>query len=277
MDTRRKAAVGASAAAVAAIATTLILLTVQHYNVYLPAFYMRESKHGITLPSPCDDVRPLNGEWFYTWGLDNPCPDVNVQFIPMVWSVDYATALPGRTWPIGVSWLLGFNECNYRGQAECTAKQAADAWPLLEVTGRLLVSPAPAACSPQTDPLCIRDGLEWLTEFLQLVGVNRVDAIGVHWYGGKARDLYAYLEQVHGLAPGKPIWLTEFAATTPWGVDIEAFMQETIPHLAEHGVVRYAWFTTRANPAWWYIAPMVGDDGILTPLGQTYRQYGRHI
>jgi hypothetical protein len=95
--------------------------------------------------------------WWYNWA---PTPDASVvnayqalgmEFAPMQWNKDLngttvtADALAAKI-PAGAKYLLGFNEPNFKSQANLTPSQAAALWPVLQEVARRknlkLVSPA---------------------------------------------------------------------------------------------------------------------------------------
>ena len=83
----------------------------------------------------------------------------------------------------------------------------------------------------------------------------------------------------HQLDAGKPVWITEFAATN-WNKDaplpkdhVENFAKESIKYLDTlDWVERYAWFgPMRDCGTVGRGARMLDDEGGLTALGKAYR------
>jgi len=186
----------------------------------------------------CQDIEKLNAGWHFNWGETDPCPHIHAEFVPMIW---------GKTSAVPVlvddgEWLMGFNEPNYKGQAVMLPEEAAAMWPYLEATGRKLVSPAVAACE-SSNPNCLYDPYQWMDEFFEACQECRIDAIGVHWYGGPGASLEAHLEKM--AVYGKPLWLTEFGFT--WE-NILYCMKEALP-IVRKMTVRHAWFAARLDPA----------------------------
>lgn len=151
--------------------------------------------------------------WYYTWG--------NVQgaslegqdyfpFIPMCWNGNYnADGIREycRNHP-ETKYLLGFNEPNFKKQANMTPREAADAWPavkaLADELGLELVAPVLnySPDYPYYQPT------DWMDEFVSYVGTDAFDYTAIHNYGGigvmvdlatKFHDRY-----------GKDVWVTEF-------------------------------------------------------------------
>lgn len=160
-------------------------------------------------------------------------------------------------------WLLTFNEPNYATQSNITPEQAVAMWPLLEATGRKLISPAVGHCEWNI-PGCVDDG--WLEKFMSLCVGCRIDRIALHFYGCSSNKLFDYLDK-RWAQYGKLIWLTEFACPSTVGDSIR-FMNDTVSELKNHHVERYAWFATRTN-SWPEFLPLVTNDE-LTALGLKY-------
>ncbi|WP_285565978.1 sigma-70 family RNA polymerase sigma factor [Actinoallomurus iriomotensis] len=206
--------------------------------------------------------------WYYDWGADSTgiTTPRGVEFVPMIWGADSVTATTlarvkarGRT-------LLGFNEPDWKGQAEMTPAQALKLWPKLMGTGMRLGSPAVAANGDKAGG--------WLDEFMSGAAARhyRVDFITLHWYGtdfttpDAVAQLRRYVRAVYARYH-KPIWLTEFALIRfgspnvyPTGPQQAAFLKASTAMLTRlHGVERYAWF---ALPT-----PKDGGTGLFTATG----------
>ena len=79
--------------------------------------------------------------WTYNWG-PNPSKNVahklrpggDMEFVPMIWNGNFnesAIRDSLEKYP-GTKYLLGFNEPNFKSQANMTPSQAAELWPVLE-------------------------------------------------------------------------------------------------------------------------------------------------
>lgn len=187
--------------------------------------------------------------------------------------------------PAGARYLLGFNEPNFKSQANLTAQQAAADWPAVEAkaaaAGVPVASPGVNFCgsasdsSQCTDP-SVTDPYTYLSDFLAACPSCKVDYIAVHAYDCDLPSLRDYLEgntdaggTLRGFVQfGRPIWLTEFSCDKTHSVaDQKAFMQAAVPYLeGSPNVMRYAWFSASPIPN----GELVNSDGSLTDLGATY-------
>jgi hypothetical protein len=210
--------------------------------------------------------------WWYNWAIRPPSgPATGVEFVPMAWN---ATTVSSAL-PAGTRFLLGFNEPNFKVQANLTAQAAANAWPALQANaasaGAATVSPALNYCGPAancngTDPY------QYFKDFFAACAGCDVDYLAVHWYNCDLPSLRDYLEPGNNLEGfeqfGKPIWLTEFSCNESASVaQQEAFMREAIPYLeGKANVFRYSWFSADPIPN----ARLINSDGSPTALGQVY-------
>jgi hypothetical protein len=217
--------------------------------------------------------------WWYNWSNQGSGAAAGIEFIPMIWG----SGSLGAPIPAGSSFLLAFNEPNFKAQADLTSQEAATDWPTLQATahGAPIVSPAVNFCgsasdsSQCTDP-SVTDPYTYLKDFLADCPGCEVDYIAVHWYNCDLPSLQAYLEgnldsggTLQGFVQfGKPIWLTEFSSDTTHSVaDQTAYMQAAVPYLESNpDVFRYSWFSASAIPN----AQLMNADGSPTALGQTY-------
>jgi hypothetical protein len=218
--------------------------------------------------------------WWYNWASQSPGGDARIEFVPMIWGGGSL----GQTIPAGSTDLLGFNEPNFKAQADLTAEQAAADWPMVEAKGGpgiRTVSPGVNFCgsasdSSQCTESTVTDPYTYLKDFFAACSGCRVDAVAVHWYNCDLPSLRAYLEgntdaggTLQGFVQfGKPIWLTEFSCDDTHSVaDQMAYMQAAVPYLESNPhVARYAWFSAKNIPN----AELANSDGSLTDLGTTY-------
>jgi hypothetical protein len=211
--------------------------------------------------------------WWYNWAATTSAPDNGVSFVPMAWD----EASVNAAFPAGSPFILGFNEPNFKAQANLTAEQAAAQWKTLQNNARAvgvpLVSPAVNFCGPAancngTDPYA------YLKAFFAACNDCRVDYVAVHWYNCDVASLRDYLEPGGSLEGfeqfNRPIWLTEFACSIGGDSSVagqEAYMRAAIPYLESNPhVFRYSWFSATPIPN----ARLVNDDGSPTALGLTY-------
>lgn len=229
-------------------------------------------------PGWAKNLTDLRSNWFYSWNSMAPegVPP-GIEFIPMIYRyggnaqlVADAAAAAKRA---GTTELLGFNEPEKKEQGNMTLEGALDAWPVLMETGLRLGSPG-----------CVHPDKEWMIAFMDGVKQRglRVDYVCVHSYGGPNPEaLVKRLEAVHQMF-GRPIWITEFAVGD-WkakSVDqnqhkpeaVLRFMEKVLPMLDRLDFVeRYAWFPSKPSSAPLGTSALFDEDGVLTPLGQCYR------
>jgi hypothetical protein len=183
--------------------------------------------------------------------------------------------------PSGSRFLLGFNEPNFKEQADLSPQEAAADWPSVEslakAQGIPIVSPAVNFCgSPTNSAGCavstITDPYTYLKDFFAACSGCEVDYIAVHWYNCDLASLQSYIDgdsTYEGFVQfGKPIWLTEFACDSSHSAaDQMAYMKAAIPYLESNPhVFRYSWFSASPIPN----AMLTNADGSLTDLGATY-------
>jgi O-glycosyl hydrolase len=134
-------------------------------------------------------------------------------------------------------------------------------------------------------PSCVHPDKEWMKAFMKGVEERklRVDAVGVHSYGGpSAEALMKRLKTVHEMFGGRPLWITEFGVGD-WQAknraenrhrpeQVAQFIRQLFPQLdACTFVERYAWFNTRPESAPLGPSALFNEDGTLTTVGEAYR------
>jgi hypothetical protein len=201
-----------------------------------------------------------------------------LEFVPMFARANSTvTSLPS-----GSQFLLGFNEPNFKAQANLSPQAAAAAWPSVEslakAQGIPIVSPAVNFCgSPTNSSGCtvstITDPYTYLKDFFAACTGCEVDYIAVHWYNCDLASLQGYIDgdgkSFEGFVQfGRPIWLTEFACDASHSAaDQMAYMEAAVPYLESNPhVFRYSWFSADPIPS----AMLTNADGSLTELGSTY-------
>ena len=211
--------------------------------------------------------------WVYNWAPDNnnaTLTQYGIDFVPMAWSGLDKTRVRAylKNHP-EVKYILGFNEPNFRAQADLTPTQAAAKWPDIEEIadefGLKIVSPAVnhSPDAPYQDPV------KWMDEFFAACTHCRIDHIAVHFYMTTVSAIQSNIERFKKY--GKPIWLTEFCILeggTP--ASQRHFMVETLNYLeTDPDIYRYAWFKDRYKG----ISMNVLDafkEGVLTDLGTVF-------
>ena len=254
----------------------------------------RSYKRGLSYNIPYVEDLPVLGKgvsWYYNWG-HTPAPAVinhfkeYIDFIPMAWSgVNEAVMREYLTNHPEVKYILGFNEPNFRQQANLTPTQAAARWPDIEKIADefnlKIVGPAlnfgPSNGSVTENGVTYTDPVRYMDDFLAACPDCRIDYIAIHSYMNMASSVEWFI----GLFKkyNKPIWLTEFCAweynqgLTPerqkdFMVDVLTYMEN------DPDVYRYAWFIGRNNSgenAFPYMALMTNNDkGVLKELGDIY-------
>jgi hypothetical protein len=213
--------------------------------------------------------------WWYNW---SPRPEVTgyealgIEFVPMVWGGQFDVNQVVGQIPDGARYLLGFNEPNFRNQANLTPQQAAALWPSVQEIARRknlkIVSPAVNYCGGacnETDPFV------WLDQFFAACSGCQIDHVAAHLYSCYASGLATYLNTLKKY--GRPIWLTEFACAsdaTPSVATQQALMTGAVPLMEnDPAIFRYAWFSGRTTAAVGanLLAPASGQ---LTSLGRQY-------
>lgn len=230
-------------------------------------------------------------QWWYNWGprpeaaVLSSYQDMGVEFVPMAWDENfdetqlrqYLDAHPD------VRFLLGFNEPNFRDQANLTPAQVAQHWPRLETIAHdydlKIVGPAVNFSPGGVDIPGVEDDSSpflYLDAFFEACSDCQVDYLAVHsymkypsavkWFVGQFTERY-----------GKPVWLTEWAS---WDEGGPATVNEQMNYLANTArwlennpeVYRYAWFIGRTDEGkdQHPYLDILDADGELTPLGGLY-------
>ncbi len=156
-----------------------------------------------------------NISWWYNWAAepDNAIKttyqNYNVDFTPMAWSGAGISNV--NNWVNSdpkVKYILGFNEPNFKDQANMTPSQAADAWAsfqtIAEKHNLKTVGPAVNYCGD-----CVSEGgttynnpFKYLDDFFTACINCKVDYIALHWYGsgnsivGYVDDARKYNKQI---------------------------------------------------------------------------------
>lgn len=223
--------------------------------------------------------------WIYNWNHQpnvselNTHESYNMDFIPMAWNGGFnkeglRTFLTNHP---NVKYLLGFNEPNFKDQANMTPSQAAAKWPELEAIADEfeleIVGPAVNYCGNcvSENGTTYTDPVKYLDDFFTACPDCRVDHIAIHCYMNDVNALKWYV----GLFKkyDKPIWLTEFAA---WEGEVtlaqqKSFMFNAVNYLeSDPAVFRYAWFTGRFEEKPPFIGILAGSQAALTELGEIY-------
>jgi len=262
----------------------LLLLCLTGVSAHAQA---KSSKRGLGYGyHSADDMRALSPgmSWWYNWspspeaGAASVASSVGVSFVPMVWGGTPNADQVAAAIPAGAQYLLGFNEPNFKSQANMTPSVAAARWPVLEEVARRknlkLVAPAVNYCGDCVSEggVTFSDPVTYLDAFFAACQTCKVDYIAVHWYACDLGALQWYVGRFKKF--NKPIWLTEFACgDRPHDqitLDVQKkYMTEAVNYLEnEPSVFRYAWFSGRNNEI--PNINLLGNSGQLTELGRLY-------
>lgn len=238
-----------------------------------------------------EDLQAISGSvsWWYNWA-NTPESSVagiyesyDMEFVPMTWnnSYDVSKLRDFYTSHPEAKFLLGFNEPNFRDQANMTPSEAAAAWPGLEAIadefGLELVGPAVNWCGNcvSEDGTTFTNPYEYLDAFFAACSGCRVDYIAVHNYMCYAGPLIDYLDGFRKY--DKKIWLTEFACWDQPSITLD--MQKdlvigALDHLDNDTLIyRYSWFTGRSGAGTPHIDLFESEPGKLSELGALYVNY----
>ena len=266
----------------------LAAFAVTAFNADAKSFKRGVSGNNFALQEEFDVLIP-GVSWFYNWGntpnsniADVPGEET-IEFIPMCWNAnynadgirEYCKAHPET------KYLLGFNEPNFKVQANMTPEVAAEKWPavkaLADELGLELVGPAVnySPDGPENDPFT------WYANFVKLVGTDAFDYIALHCYSGGTGGMQDMIDRFYALY-GKKIWLTEFSMGGDGGINVAspevqiASMVQQLEYLEKSDkVYRYSWFVvkgvTNKSPYIGLIVPKLGyGERELTEVGKVY-------
>ena len=153
--------------------------------------------------------------WGYNWG-SSPAGLEHVKFVPTLWGT---SSLYTDTWSknaqsaieSGSTHLFSFNEPDHSAQSSMSPQDAATAWKkyMEPFAGKAQL------CSPSVTNGGGSMGLNWLKSFLESCSDCTIDCLNIHWYDSAENVEYfkKHISDAADLAPGKPIVVSEFAAT----------------------------------------------------------------
>lgn len=236
--------------------------------------------------------------WTYNWST-NPAryvasqlrPGGIMEFVPMCWNGGFSEqALRDSLskYP-GTRYLLGFNEPNFKAQANMTPEQAAQRWPALEAIARdynlQLVAPALNFPDGPINDSVTYQPKEWLSQFVEaykkLYGKEpRMDYVALHSYMNSHTAMMNFIDDF-ARTFGKKVWLTEFCS---WEGTVDSVSQLNSMVLKVQDleldtmVYRYAWFKAKGTETPPYYRLLVNQNllthqpawGTLSQLGQVY-------
>ena len=248
----------------------------------------KSSKRGLGYGSnTADDLEALSEgvSWYYNWYHQPEGTAINnyetygFDYVPMAWTSNFNKQAMHdflSTHP-NVKYILGWNEPNFKEQANLTPSQAAAMWPQIEELADEfdleIVGPAVNYCGNcvSENGTTYTDPIKYLDDFFTACVDCRVDHIAIHCYMSNVGALQWYVGQFKKY--GKPIWLTEFASWENSNITLQEqknFLVGAVDYLEnDPDVFRYAWFTGRFTGS-----PFIGilgpQSGVLSELGQVY-------
>ncbi|MBI9039927.1 glycosyl hydrolase [Lutibacter sp.] len=265
----------------------IVLLFICSQNYAQNKSYKRGVAYGYHSVNDMQKVSE-NISWWYNWGAqpDNAIrstyQNYNVDFTPMAWNGTGISAV--NNWvnqDSKVKYILGFNEPNFKDQANMTPSQAATAWPAFQSIAKShnlkTVGPAVNYCGNcvSENGTTYTNAFKYLDDFFAACTDCEVDYIALHWYGS-GNSIVGYINDARKY--NKPIWVTEFAS---WDYsnpvqsveEQKKYLAGTVNFLErDPDVYRYSWFIGRTNAgatSYPYI-DLYGSDGKLTELGEIY-------
>jgi len=205
--------------------------------------------------------------WAYNW---SPHPDdlstSGVEFIPMQWGAENIEKFSDAVASTKAKAILAFNEPDSEFQSNLNPQDAAALWkeyiqPLKEF-GVLLGAPAVTSSD---------NGHIWLQQFFDACIGCKFDFLPLHWFGDGIGPFYDFIWSRNGEFK-LPLWITEFASTSPDDAVVQDFLKQTIAYMDTLAFVeRYSWFgafrqdgTNNDHYA------LLNASGNLTSLGETY-------
>ena len=231
--------------------------------------------------------------WFYNWGNlpNSPIagvvgPGTDMEYVPMIWSANFdeARLRAYLTEHPGVKYLLGYNEPNFRAQANMTPDSAAALWPIVEKTAEdfnlKLVAPALNYSGEALSDGKVYQPNEWMDAFLAAYPEAHFDYLALHCYMNSNVGQINYVENF-AKRYGKQVWLTEFCA---WEGNVDSTTQKRTMvqkiqdlELSPY-VYRYAWFKAKGSNSAPYYRLLINQNmltheppvGTLSGAGKIY-------
>jgi hypothetical protein len=231
--------------------------------------------------------------WFYNWGNlpNSPIagvvgPGTDMEYVPMIWSANFdeARLRAYLTEHPGVKYLLGYNEPNFRAQANMTPDSAAALWPIVEKIAEdfnlKLVAPALNYSGEALSDGKVYQPNEWMDAFLAAYPDAHFDYLALHCYMNSNVGQINYVENF-AKRYGKQVWLTEFCA---WEGNVDSTTQKRTMvqkiqdlELSPY-VYRYAWFKAKGSNSAPYYRLLINQNmltheppvGTLSGAGKIY-------
>jgi len=204
--------------------------------------------------------------WGYNWGQTASGLSSQFNFVPMLWGTGSTftsswAATVSAAAAQGVTHLMSFNEPDLSSQANLSPQDAAAAYKtyMQPYAGQFKLG-APAVTNGGGAM-----GLNWLDAFMKACTGCTIDFVAVHWYDSPSNTAYfeQHVTNASTVAGGKPVWVTEFGATSGSNSDISTFLQTVMPWMDSQSFVeRYAYFMVSNG--------LLVSGGQTTSYGSTY-------
>jgi len=272
----------------------LVLTCIICHTINVSGQQARSFKRGLAYNIPYVEDLPTLSEgisWFYNWGQTPGLTvasafDPYMEFLPMAWNgLDTVVMKTFYSTHPNIKYILGFNEPNFKAQANLTPTQAAAKWPLIERIANLynlkIIGPAlnyaPTTGAVSENGVTYTDPIQYMDDFIKACPTCHYDYIAVHNYMNSEPAVEANLALFKKY--DKPIWLTEFCqydATQTLTTDTQKdYMVQLLSYLDnDTSIYRYSWFIGRnggGDTAFPYNSLLTKNDrGVLTELGNIY-------
>ncbi|EGO21603.1 hypothetical protein SERLADRAFT_372243 [Serpula lacrymans var. lacrymans S7.9] len=187
-----------------------------------------------------DSSKNTQVSWVYDWGVTAPSylADSGITYIPMQWGASGVETFASAVTAQGAKTILGFNEPDMASQSNIEPATAASLWMeyIQPLKAQGVTLGGPAVTNGPT-------GTPWLAQFLGNCTSCDIDFMPLHWYGEGVGNFYNYIWSFHGEFSAYPLWVTEFASTSPDTPDVESFLNASIAYLDSLDWIKgYAWF-----------------------------------
>lgn len=228
--------------------------------------------------------------WWYNWAAEpdiairNTYKNYDLDYTPMAWNGNGINNV--NNWvnqDSEIKYILGFNEPNFKDQANMTPLEAATKWlefqEIATSNNLKTVGPAVNYCGNcvEENGTTYYNAFTYLDDFFDACKDCKVDYIALHWYGS-GNSIVGYIEDARKY--NKPIWITEVAS---WDAsnpvqnveEQKKYLAGTVNFLErDPDVYRYSWFIGRTNSGKnvYPFIDLYGADGELTELGELYMQ-----
>ncbi|GIZ48435.1 hypothetical protein CKM354_001149500 [Cercospora kikuchii] len=206
--------------------------------------------------------------WAYNWGSSSDGLSSDFMFIPTLWGdgTEFTSKWSDNAQAAidsGSSHLFSFNEPDHDAQANMACGTAATAYKeyMNPFKGKAQL------CAPSVTNGGGQMGLTWLKDFLSQCTDCQIDCLNIHWYDSASNVEYfkKHIQDAAALAPGKPIYVSEFGATGS-DEEISQFLQEVMPWMDSNSdVAGYAYFMTASGQL------VTGTEP--STYGKTYMSY----